>query len=88
MIAPNAANRALEPVLGTPRRNYLFLQGPIGSFFSRLAARLKDQGHGVHRINFNGGDRVFASPITFLSRGKQLITIPIGDVLIAFALEE
>lgn len=59
MIAPNAANRAPEPALGTPRRNYLFLQGPIGSFFSRLAARLKHQGHGVHRINFNGGDRVF-----------------------------
>jgi hypothetical protein len=30
---------------------------------------------------------VFASPITFLSRGKQMITIPIGDVLIAFGLE-
>ncbi len=60
MIAPNAAaNRALAPGLKASRRNYLFLQGPIGSFFSRLAARLKSQGHGVHRINFNGGDRVF-----------------------------
>ena len=33
------------------------------------------------------GDRVFASPITFLSRSKQLVTIPIGDILIAFGLE-
>ena len=36
---------------------------------------------------FNGGERVFASPITFLSRGRQMITIPIGDVLIAFGLD-
>ncbi|WP_029922811.1 capsule biosynthesis protein [Nevskia soli] len=48
-----------EPVPGASRRNYLFLQGPIGTFFSRLAARLRGQGHGVHRINLNGGDRIF-----------------------------
>jgi len=39
------------------RRTFLFLQGPHGPFFSLLAARLEREGHRVHRINFNGGDR-------------------------------
>ncbi|MDB5974310.1 MAG: capsular biosynthesis protein [Nevskia sp.] len=47
------------PVPGVSQRNYLFLQGPIGTFFSRLAGRLQGQGHSVHRINLNGGDRIF-----------------------------
>lgn len=34
-----------------------FLQGPHGDFFRRLAARLRSEGHIVHRINLNGGDR-------------------------------
>lgn len=37
-------------------RTYLFLQGPPGPFFQRLGGALKASGHGVHRINFNGGD--------------------------------
>lgn len=57
----SAANRTRETGIGASRRNYLFLQGPIGTFFSRLASHLKGEGHGVHRINFNGGDRVFWS---------------------------
>lgn len=59
MSALNEADWMPEPVPGASRRNYLFLQGPIGTFFSRLAARLRGQGHGVHRINLNGGDRIF-----------------------------
>ena len=38
-------------------RHFLFLQGPHGSFFPRLAAVLVADGHHVHRINLNGGDR-------------------------------
>jgi capsular polysaccharide export protein len=34
-----------------------FLQGPHGDFFRRLAARLRSEGHIVHRVNLNGGDR-------------------------------
>lgn len=40
------------------RRVFLFLQGPPGPFFARLGAALAEAGHRVHRINFNGGDRV------------------------------
>jgi alcohol dehydrogenase (cytochrome c) len=61
--------------------NLVFSATPSGSFYA-LDAR-----SGKELWRFSGGDRVFASPITFLSRGKQLITIPIGDVLIAFGLD-
>jgi len=61
--------------------NLVFSATPSGNFYA-LDART-----GKELWSFNGGDRVFASPITFLSRGKQMITLPIGDVLIAFGLE-
>lgn len=41
-----------------PRREFLFLQGLAGPFFARLGQELADRGHGVHRVNFNGGDKV------------------------------
>ncbi len=40
-----------------PHRHYLFLQGPIGPFVGQLGGALKNAGHTVHRINFNGGDQ-------------------------------
>jgi alcohol dehydrogenase (cytochrome c) len=61
--------------------NLVFSATPSGNFYA-LDART-----GKELWRFNGGDRVYASPITFLSRGRQMITIPIGDVLIAFGLE-
>jgi capsular polysaccharide export protein len=41
----------------TERQVFGFLQGPHGDFFRRLAERLRANGHTVHRINLNGGDR-------------------------------
>lgn len=38
-------------------RSFLFLQGPPGPFFLDLAVRLRELGHGIHRINLSGGDR-------------------------------
>ena len=61
--------------------NLVFSATPSGAFYALDARTGKELWH------FNGGDRVFASPITFLSRGKQLVTIPIGDILIAFGLD-
>ena len=40
------------------RRSFLLLQGPVGAFFRRLAAKLQARGHRVTRVNFNGGDLV------------------------------
>lgn len=38
------------------KRRFLFLQGPPGPFFWLLAHQLRQRGHAVFRINFNGGD--------------------------------
>jgi alcohol dehydrogenase (cytochrome c) len=35
---------------------------------------------------FSGNERVYASPISYLSNGKQYISLPVGDVLITFGL--
>jgi capsular polysaccharide export protein len=40
-------------------RVFLFLQGPASQFFSHLGQALAQHGHGVHRINFHGGDQLF-----------------------------
>ena len=61
--------------------NLVFSATPSGNFYAVDARNGKELWH------FNGGDRVFSSPITFLSRGKQVVTIPIGEVLIAFGLD-
>src|SRR5438874_13650785 len=41
------------------RRSFLFLQGPISTFFDRLGRALIARGHRVHRINLHLGDRLF-----------------------------
>ena len=44
---------------GPRPRQFLFLQGLAGPFFGRLGQALSAGGHGVHRINFHGGDWAF-----------------------------
>ena len=61
--------------------NLVFSSTFEGNIFALDARTGKELWH------FAGGDKVYASPITFMSRGKQLITLPIGDNLIAFALD-
>jgi len=41
------------------QRSFLFLQGMATQFFAKLGAALAKTGHDVHRINFNGGDKLF-----------------------------
>lgn len=38
------------------RRIFLFLQGPPGPLFAELGKHLAERGHGVFRVNLNGGD--------------------------------
>ncbi len=40
-------------------RTFLFLQGPHGPFFARLARRLSGLGHRSVRVGFNAGDGLF-----------------------------
>lgn len=49
----------MSELIATGRR-ILLLQGPVGPYFRRLAAQLRDQGAAaVVKVNFNGGDRLF-----------------------------
>ncbi|MEM1301351.1 MAG: capsular biosynthesis protein [Pseudomonadota bacterium] len=43
----------------TQSRSFLFLQGPHGPFFHRLARIIRSAGCDVHRVGFNAGDRAF-----------------------------
>jgi hypothetical protein len=35
---------------------------------------------------FQGNDRVYASPISYLANGKQYVSLAVGDVLVTFGL--
>jgi len=41
------------------KRTFLLLQGLMGRLFRRLGQGLIRAGHTVHKVNFNGGDRMF-----------------------------
>lgn len=41
------------------KRSVLLLQGLMGPLFRRLGQGLLKAGHRVHKVNFNGGDRLF-----------------------------
>jgi capsular polysaccharide export protein len=51
-----AAPSAAQPLA---RRNILLLQGLMGPLFRRVGQALRQRGYGVHKVNFNGGDRLF-----------------------------
>jgi capsular polysaccharide export protein len=44
---------------GPGKRTVLLLQGLMGPLFRRLGQGLIKAGHRVHKVNFNGGDRLF-----------------------------
>jgi capsular polysaccharide export protein len=49
-------NQSTEALAG---KRVLLLQGPVGPFFTRLAADLKSAGATVFKVNLNGGDWLF-----------------------------
>ncbi|WP_197416641.1 capsule biosynthesis protein [Herbaspirillum rubrisubalbicans] len=59
------------------KRNFLMLQGPASPFFARLAQRLRQDGHHVHRIHFCAGDALHTgASSTVAFRGKP-DTLPV-----------
>ena len=55
-------------------RSFLFLQSLPTRFFERLGSALAARGHGVHRVNFNGGDYAFwriGNGIDFRGRASE-----------------
>lgn len=53
-----APKPAMAGLAGSPR-SVLLLQGLMGPLFRRLGQELIAAGHKVHKVNFNGGDRLF-----------------------------
>ncbi|BBC71545.1 capsular biosynthesis protein [Altererythrobacter sp. B11] len=53
-----AANSSSSSRPGT-QRSVLLLQGLMGPLFRRLGQELTRTGHTVHKVNFNGGDRIY-----------------------------
>lgn len=58
------------------KRSFLFLQGPCSPLFARIADRLKNHGHFIHRINFNGGDVAYWAPRKATWFQGRLETLP------------
>jgi capsular polysaccharide export protein len=59
-VAPSAkVDRAEHAWAGAEKRTVLLLQGLMGPLFRSLGRGLMRDGHKVHKINFNGGDRAF-----------------------------
>jgi len=61
--------------------NLVFCSTMQGNIYAVDAQTGKDLWH------FNGGDKVYASPISYLVNGKQYVSLAIGDNLIAFTLD-
>jgi len=58
-LAPGRHAADPAPARQPGPRTVLLLQGLMGPLFRRLGQELARSGHQVHKINFNGGDRLF-----------------------------
>jgi capsular polysaccharide export protein len=75
-------------------RRVLLLQGPMGTFFSKLARFLTRSGARVYKVNFNGGDELFyRGPSAISYRGRHddwsawldsLLTVKRIDAIVLF----
>ncbi len=88
----------IEPGTGTIKWEHLVVSSPWGGVMSTAGNLVfggtlegnvfaLDAKTGKILWRFLGNDRVYASPISFLSRGKQHVSLPVGDVLITFSLD-
>lgn len=67
----------------------LMLQGPMGTFFNRVAAWLDDQGIAVKKINFSGGDWLFHRKLDAVDYKGELALFPLflRDFLLAHDID-
>lgn len=89
---------AIDPLTGVAKWEHKVLTPPWGGVMATAGGLVfggtlegvvfaLDARTGQRLWHFLGNDRVYASPISFLSRGKQLVSLPVGDVLITFGLD-
>ena len=88
---------AIDPLSGVIKWEYKVLTPPWGGVMSTAGNLVfggtqegvvfaLDARTGERLWYFAGNERVYASPISFLSNGKQYISLPVGDVLVTFGL--
>ena len=67
----------------------LMLQGPMGTFFNRVAAWLNDQNIAVKKINFSGGDWLFHRRLDAVDYKGELSQFPgfLRDFLLAHDID-
>ena len=79
------------PKTGTPTTNGGSIATAGGLVFVGATVdgkfRAFDSRTGKELWHFSGGDRVYASPVSYLANGKQYIAVAIGDDLMAFTLD-
>ncbi|MCU0947382.1 MAG: capsular biosynthesis protein [Porphyrobacter sp.] len=56
---PSPEGFAQATIMTSAPRRVMLLQGIMGPFFRRLGMALREAGHSVFKVNFNGGDRAF-----------------------------
>jgi alcohol dehydrogenase (cytochrome c) len=88
----------IEPGTGTIKWEYHVVTPPWGGVTSTAGGLVfggtmegnvfaLDAQTGKRLWHFLGNDRVYSSPISFLSNGRQHVSLPVGDVLITFSLD-
>ncbi len=88
----------IEPESGEIRWEHLVVSPPWGGVMSTAGSLVfggtlegnifaLDANSGEIAWRFLANDRVYASPISFLSRGRQHVSLAVGDVLITFSLD-
>jgi alcohol dehydrogenase (cytochrome c) len=88
---------AIDPLLGAIKWEHKVLTPPWGGVMSTAGNLVfggtqegvvfaLDARSGERLWYFAGNDRVYASPISYLSNGKQYVSLAVGDVLVTFGL--
>jgi alcohol dehydrogenase (cytochrome c) len=88
---------AIDPLTGEIRWEHKVLTPPWGGVMATAGNLVfggtqegvifaLDARTGERLWYFLGNERVYASPISFLSNGKQFVSLAVGDVLVTFGL--
>jgi alcohol dehydrogenase (cytochrome c) len=88
---------AIDPLSGDTKWEHKVISPPWGGVMSTAGNLVfggttegvvfaLDARTGERLWYFGGNERVYAAPISYLSNGKQYVSLPVGDVLVTFGL--
>lgn len=89
---------AIDPLTGVSKWEHKVLSPPWGGVMATAGNLVfggtlegmvfaLDARTGERLWHFSGNDRVYAAPTSYLANGKQHVSLPVGDVIITFALD-